>query len=316
MPIRFIVLMIMAPLVATTFATQGVSAENGTAAGAEPSGAVREGSEPTFPEAIEDWRVADDERERGLVAAEKLRRRVLARGDDGRTGVAVIAEGIGHFQEAFGDRVPDGQPIDGFRVTADRLRRQLRGNDGLDPSVFDPFTGRWYGRWDEMLVNHDWRATEVFDPRPAGDPSDDSEGASGDERTDREPGLLALQYAWISNGFGWNYLASLDDAGHQNVVLGMVYYLESPEYRRIVGETPLVGFADGPTRLVWITEQEIYLEEVFRDGSGDPRYVITGMTHDLLGPDRSVTGDGVQAIYTRDPSRRPAFRKFTWSSTR
>lgn len=295
MPIRFFLLTIAASFVAATCAANGVFAEDGSAAG---SASVRERSGPKFPEAVEDWRAADDERERGLVAAEKLRGRVLARGDDGRTGVAVIAEVIGRFQMAFADRVPEGEPIDGFQVDEERLRRQLRGNDGLDPSVFDAFTGRWYGRWDEMHVNHDWRPTKVFDPQRSGD-----------------PGLLAVQYAWISNGFGWNYLASLDDAGERNVVLGMVYYLESPEYRRIVGEKPHVGFADGPTRLVWITEQEIYLEEIFGDESGEPRYVITGMTHDLLGSDRSVSGDGVQAIYTRDPSRRPAFRKFTWSTS-
>lgn len=159
-----------------------------------------------------------------------------------------------------------------------------------------------------MLVNHDWRPTEVFDP-----PLENQVAGTGDKTLERFPKLRAVQFAWIGNGFGWNYLASLDEAGEKNVVLGMVYYLEAPEYRRVTGKTPLVGYADGPRRLVWITETDIFLEEVVLTELDQRQYVITGFKHDLLGPKRAVSGEGVQAIYTPDPTQRPAFQKFTWS---
>lgn len=266
------------------------------------------GEAPLFPDALEDWRKSEPEREQGLLAAEQLRQRLLTRDENGQSGAALIAEAIQDLQASFADRLPDGKPIAGFRVNAPELQQQLQGKSGLKPTAFDAFTGRWYGQWGEMLVNHDWRPTKVYDPPRKPRAAVEAEGNSS-----AGPKLSAIQFAWISNGFGWNYLASLDDAGKQNVVLGMVYYLEAPSYREITGKTPLVGYADGPRRLVWITETDIFLEEVLRTDAGQQQYVITGFKHDLLGPKQAVTGEGVQAVYTRDPMRRPEFRKFTWT---
>ena len=156
-------------------------------------------------------------------------------------------------------------------------------------------------------VNHDWRPSVIYEP--------------GRQFAPGQLQLTATQYAWIGNGFGWNYLASIDPANRRSVVLGQVYYLSAEDYGKIEARKPHVGYADIPDeaasairRLVWITDQEIFLEEVFpQPDDSETYYVITGIYHSLLHDPPSIKPHAVQAKYTRRPDVRPAFRRIEWT---
>lgn len=255
-----------------------------------------------FPIELESWKDSIDPMAEGIVKAEKLRQRLISPDADGKAPIEAIAEAIGEFQKAMLSENSLRYPVSNFDVSGGRLQQQIRGDTDLPPTVFDSFDGRWFGRWDGSNVNHDWRPSEVFAPPK--------------KFVKQQSPIEALQYAWISNGFGWNYLSARDGDTQRNYVLGMVYYFTHPNYRDIVEEKPHVGFADGPTRLIWITEFEIYLEESFpKTQTGQPDcYVITGLRHDLLGDSGTLAPQVVQATYTRNPNERPAFQKLTWTS--
>ncbi len=257
---------------------------------------------PTFPPEVDDWSRAKREQARGLEEGERLRSLYLQEQPGEQAPLEVLAAYLQEFQAAVSDEAsrPDGLNYDcnSFDVSYDRLRSQIDGSIKLSPSLFDAFSGRWYGIWGKSLVNHDWRETVLHQP-----PVSLVEGW---------PILTAEQYAWISNGFGWNYLVSGGDS-EGGYLLGMVYYFDGEDFKNIAGEKPHLGFSDSPTRLLWMTEHEAFFEEV-RESVGDQeeQYVITTMYHDLFG-DGSVSHLGTQAIYTRDPSVRPEFREFSWS---
>jgi hypothetical protein len=232
----------------------------------------------------------------------------------GESAAQRYCQALASFQAASRKSLEARVPIAAFAMTPERLERQLRGQDKLDASAFKAFDGRWFGRWGDSEVNHDWRPTQSFEP-PRRYP-------------DVPTPLVGLQYAWISNGFGWNYLVTLPadrsdkdgateaaTAAPGAVILGMVYYFHPPDFTTIQGEKPHVGFLDSPTRLVWLTDREIFLEEAFP--ATDPRdstYVITALYHDLLGSPPTVQPRGTQAIYTRRPDKRPEFFSFDWQT--
>lgn len=240
----------------------------------------------------------------GLEEAEKLREKVIAKNSAGVSTAELICEKLSAFKKEVSANLPNGIAVASFDMTSDRLMRQLEGEVELSADVFAAFDGRWFGRWADAEVNHDWQPVERYSPQKKIDGI--------------EPRIDALQYAWISNGFGWNYLVTNPnalnrEAGTRPYVLGMVYYFDGVDFRSIRGEKAHVGFVDSPTRLVWITAKEVFLEEVFP--AVDPAkktYAITAMYHDLLSNQPSVSKRGTQAVYTRSPQSRPAFRVFEW----
>ncbi|MEM6468860.1 MAG: hypothetical protein AAF802_04775 [Planctomycetota bacterium] len=272
----------------------------------------RSSTDHLYPAELEFWKNAEGELVSGIVKAEKLRSRLLAPTAKRLTGCQAVADLVAEAQKSL--RWTDEQPkklrhsIAAFDVSSERLLTQIRGDAGISPQVFDAFDGRWFGKWDTTNVNHDWRPSIVFSPPRT--------VAKRPSSAKDQPTLAALQYPWISNGFGWNYLLKRNGDSTGNYVLGMVFYFAPPNYRDITEEKPHVGFADGPTRLVWITEYELYLEEAFPASStGKPDYyVTTGFRHDLFGENPSVEPECVQATYTRDPNDRPSFQKVTWNA--
>lgn len=268
-----------------------------------------------FPTEMSRWSTEEEPLVRGLLESEKLRQRLLATSDAGDSVAKRYCQALSEFQAASRTSLENRVPITAFAMTPERLEQQLRGQDKLDAAAFQAFDGRWFGRWGDSEVNHDWRPTRTFAPPR--------------QYPDVPTPLLGLQYAWISNGFGWNYLVKLpvDQTVDQGadarpsttapgaVILGMVYYFHPPDFVTIQGEKPHVGFLDSPTRLVWLTDREIFLEEAFP--ASDPRdstYVITALYHDLLGTPPSIQPRGTQAIYTRRPNQRPEFFNFEWQS--
>lgn len=254
-----------------------------------------------FPAEVESWRHDRDKRVSGVLKAERLRQRYLEIGPDDASPLERLSNYLIAFRDATiraADK-PDGPTYgcEGFDVSLPRIKEQLSGSTPLQASIFKEFEGKWHGVWGESPVNHDWRPSLIYET-----PLETAEGS---------PRLIAQQYAWIDNGFGWNYLAA-GNGSDNRYVLGMVYYVNREKPGAIVGEKPHVGFRDGPSRLVWFTDREVFFEEVRGPAEyRDQHYVITAMYHDLFGGG-AVSPRGTQAIYTRDPRDRPQFREFMW----
>jgi len=263
-----------------------------------------------FPHEMAHWQSQDKPMIDGLRKAEALRIKLLARDSSGQTPLERILKATAELQASAADSLRSRRPIEQFDLGTNRIAMQLSGGESLSTTSFTAFDGRWFGRWGESNVDHDWQPTELH--------------ATPRKTADDLPIIHAIQYAWISNGFGWNYLVSnsheisqlvspVTKQERQPYILGMVYYFEGKDFLTIRGEKAHVGFSDNPNRLIWITEQEVFLEEVFpvQDAS-QTTYAITAMYHNLLADEPTVSRHATQAVYTRDPSVRPAFYEFTW----
>ena len=276
-----------------------------------------------FPIELEYWIDQVDPYELGLVEADRLRRKILA--VDSNTDLPPSSEkqlvpgrhienivlAIRSFQSQMRSQDKLVASVENFQSTAESMRMQLSGRTDMgDPSsAFSAFDGKWYGLWDVHPVNHDWRPSRLYAmARPS---------SSGLQ-------VMADQYAWIHNGFGWNYLVQETAEGSLPFVLGQVYYLQEKDLKIIAGRKPHVGILErrqeiekSSQRIVWITEQEIFLEEVFpQPDINDTFYVITGIYHSLFGDQPSVSNEAVQAKYTRRNNPRPPFTKVPWSPPR
>ena len=259
-----------------------------------------------FPPAMKYWREQREQLQEGVVQADALRAKLLTASPQGDTYLGRIVNAVTLYQKDAASSANDLVSTRSFTITEEKLRNQLMGRTTLAPEqAFRGFEGKWYGLWDRWPMNHDWSATEIFSP-----PKTVAEAA---------PKVAALQYVWIGSGFGWNYMVQpKGETGF--VALGQVYYGEEPDYMKMGGAKPHVGYVDvsapdkPATRLVWITEYEIFLEEVFPDEKGQlNRYAITGVYHSLLNEPPTLSPNAVQAVYTRDSVHRPKFRHIEWN---
>ena len=279
-----------------------------------------ENTSDAFPSEVEYWQTQTEQYNLGLQEAEALRIRLLTPVKPEelveRNGIQYpvtyadrIAKVTAAFQKQMKGRTALSSPVTQFDMSAERLHQQLTGgmkfpNEGQTFSAFD---GRWFGSWNTTAVNHDWRPSLIHQPAK--------------ECNVKGLAVRGEQYAWIHNGFGWNYLVSSHDPSKSPYVLGQVYYLDENDLKKIAGRKPHVGFADIPsdspisvTRLIWITEYEIFLEEVFpQPNSEDTFYVITAIYHKLFSDEPFVSPDATQATYTRRSNHRPAFIKIPWN---
>ena len=207
---------------------------------------------------------------------------------------------------------PPGRPgLGAFAgVTAAGFVAQLRdgGRAVTADAAFAPFAGRWAGRWEQKLVDHHWH--------PVAEPATVT-GAAGLTVTGR-------QYAWVGDGFGWNYVVTSADAGETEkgggIVLGHVWMLAPPgrSAADVTFRFPLVGHHAGPGRLIWVTPDHIFFEEVLPGGpggTGGDRYAITGTAYAWAGEGGSrrarPAGSGFRALYIRPPAAaRPPFIRF------
>lgn len=256
-----------------------------------------------YPDAMRHWSSRDEQLVRGLIEGETLRKQLLSTDAEGVSYCARICEAVAELQDRSVETLASHRSIVNFKMSTARLRTQLGGREELSADSFAAFDGRWFGRWGEDDVNHDWQPTKVF--------STPKQYEASDLQVD------ALQYAWISNGFGWNYLVRPSKTSGERpslpYVLGMVYYFDDTDFETIRGEKAHVGFVDSSTRLVWITAHEVFLEEVFpSDNPERTVYAITALYHNLLDPNPSIAERATQAVYTRSPLNRPAFFEFEW----
>lgn len=246
------------------------------------------------------WIERDDLYRAGVPAAEALRHEFLAATAEGDSPLRKIASASSRFQNRFQEQFPEWAQLSGFDLSYETMRTRAAGEAPVAAAdVFHEFNGRWFGLWDIHPVDHNWlRPTEYSPPQAIGQ---------------GQPRVLAAQFAWIGDGFGWNYLVALDDKAEHRVILGMVYHLDPKAPDGISRRRPHVGLSMGPTRLVWITKEEVFFEEVLsKTGDQGQRYAITGFYHHLLEPPFSVDR-GFQAVYTRSPNDRPKWHSFTWN---
>ncbi len=75
--------------------------------------------------------------------------------------------------------------------------------------------------------------------------------------------------------------------------------------------------SDGPGRLIWVTPNELFLEEVLPGTTtAKDRYAITGFRYQIT-EDRIIpNGDGFQAIYFRNPKQRFPGKRFEVKGSR
>ncbi|MEM8864566.1 MAG: hypothetical protein AAGF31_03365 [Planctomycetota bacterium] len=267
-----------------------------------PASSLRSESGESLPRskpATVDWRGDHERMVRALELSEAFRQQMLSSNVDA----------VGELLEAF--RLQAATPGDRpglrrFNVTQDAFRQQLGGKQCVTAEdAFVPFAGLWYGIWDQKLVDHDW--SPVFTATELAKPAGELSLGEG----------IEAQYAWIGDGFGWNLLvdpnqqAASDPSAPGRVVLGYVYMVAldgSPTIRR---EFPLVGFADGPGRIIWVTPSTFFFEEVLdAEGGRDQRYAITGSGYQMQGSIAVPVGEPFQAVYTRDEGDRPAWVRF------
>jgi len=249
------------------------------------------------------WQEAQDLKLEGLRLAEQFRESLLMTDGAGRTRASLLGSTLERFRTEY--RVPLARrpTLERFTVTGDAFVAQLRGQNQLDPDKsFADFSGRWYGKWDQMQVNHHWHAV-VRATTP-------DNVVSSDSARQPLPSLIGLQYAWIGDGFGWNYLVRPTGAPG-SVILGYVYHLSPHKPSDIRLKFPLVGYFDGSARLIWLTPSLIFFEEVVAGTARqEQRYAITGFNYAIENDAVVNVGEGFQAVYTRNRELRPDWIKF------
>jgi hypothetical protein len=234
----------------------------------------------------------------GLDEALALRRRLLEPDAGGARPVDRLAGLIVEFRRRAAPLVDD-PGLDAFAdLTPAAIVARMEGaGRAVDArGVFGPFAGRWFGRWEEADVDHDWGEVHVHAGRPS------------------PPGLapvrlLATQPAWVGDGFGWNVVAEEPSVG-ATFLLGSVYHVEGGDPARVRLHRPHVGVDSGPGRLIWITAGEAFLEEHVPEAAGRAeRYAITGFRHRVLNDPRSGIGEAFRAVYSRRADDRAPWRR-------
>ena len=228
--------------------------------------------------------------------SEIFRRRFIA-----QEGPAVIAATL-RFQKEATPLVEGRRGIGDFELDAASLFDQIRTGAKLSgDEVFGAFAGKWYGLWTDFEVDHHWgEVVELEGPLRVEIPGSET-----------PVWIRSYQYAWVGDGYGLNLVATSDPASPgRDYILGYVVHVESKDLSRERMRRPHVGVFTGPGQLIWITSGEVFLEASFETPSGDAAYSITGFHYEVSeGAVRHK--ECFQAVYTRDPDRRPEFFSFS-----
>jgi len=239
----------------------------------------------------------------GVSDAEKFRRSLLQPSETGVLPAELIAKGILEFQKQAKPHLEKRPGLQRFKLSVDNIVKAVRGYpDPLDPDYsFKPFQGQWFGEWDGMKVDHEWRDVQTMKPpQRMGNPS---------------VNVHHLQYAWIGDGFGWNIIASQKQNNlARHFILGTVYHIENNDLDQIYLTRPhvgVVGIEQNQNKIIWITKGEIFLEEAFpTQKKVGESYAITGFRYKRDASMLQNKRNAFQAIYTRQPDKRPEFYKF------
>ena len=236
----------------------------------------------------------------GIEIAEKFRRGLLRKNATGQARINTLARACLEFQRVLKSQSEELETIKRFKISEKQIVKAVEGQSGSRRwnRTFDAFEGRWYGKWDQMNVDHHWYPTVRFDPPWKVDAFYDVSVQAG-------------QFAWVGDGFGWNIIGSETVKGRKNFVLGTVYHVEEQDPARVRLHRPHVGVICGDRRIIWITAGEIFFEEKLSASSAAPeRYVISGFRYRFEGLKLVSDGKAFQAVYTRDSEKRPDWKQF------
>lgn len=236
----------------------------------------------------------------GLDEAEAFRLSLIQNNPSGKTQAQVLAQAIIQFQQSTNISLQDHVSLDGFILDEIELINSISGNAGemFGTLSFELFNGKWYGKWDQYKVDHDWEPTLEFHPPIIID-------------TTNAFSLRAVQYAWIGDGFGWNAVIAPKHRNTGDVILGSVYHVHNQNPDEIYAHRPHVGISLDEGQLIWITQREIFLEQVIPSpNQNNESYSITGFFYEISNGKLINSGDGFQAVYTRNPDNRPDWLRF------
>jgi hypothetical protein len=236
----------------------------------------------------------------GVGFADKFRRELIRRGVSGQSRANVIARACLVFREKVAAGSDDVVSLKKFKISEKLIVRALEGDSRARRGnrTFDSFAGRWYGKWDKLVVDHHWYPSVKFSPRMKINGFHDLYVETG-------------QFAWVGDGYGWNIVASTGIKEKKLFVLGSVYHVEDGDPERVREHRPHVGVICGENRLIWITRGEIFFEEKSESDRTHPeRYTITGFRYQFDGLKLQSRENAFQAIYTRNSEKRPDWKKF------
>lgn len=236
----------------------------------------------------------------GIELAEKFRRGLIRRNATGVARINFLARACLEFQRSMRSQAEDLETIKRFKISEKQIVKAIEGQSVSRRMrrAFDVFEGRWYGKWDQMNVDHHWHPTVHFDPPWKVDAFYDVSVQAG-------------QFAWVGDGFGWNIIGSETAKGRKSFVLGTVYHVEEQDPSQVRLHRPHVGVICGDRKIIWMTAGEIFFEEKRNAEKGKPeRYVISGFRYRFDAGKLVNDGKAFQAVYTRDSEGRPDWREF------
>ena len=253
---------------------------------------------PLIPDAYS--RIPESRLKEGVIEADKFRRSLLVKGASGQTRIEVLARACLQFQTKLSGAPKGIRSVEDFKISEKLFLAAAEGSRRWKkwPRTFDAFTGEWFGKWEQTEVDHQWFSTKSF-------PSAERYQGFHDVY------LLAGQFAWIGDGFGWNLIASAGEEGREAFVLGSVYHVQDQKIDLVRQHRPHLGVVCSKQQLIWITAGEVFFEEGFQGKErAEDSYVITGFRYRFLGQQVSNNGRSFQAVYTRDRRKRPEFEDF------
>ena len=244
--------------------------------------------------------ISESRLQEGIEMADKFRREILRRGSSGHRQADSMARACQQFRDALRAARAGRVGLGRFRFSEKEFRRALEGAPRWKQwsRNFDSFQGHWYGKWDQMEVDHHWYPTHAFESPLT---------VAGFH----EVRVLAGQFAWVGDGYGWNIIGSEGTKRDRAFILGTVYHVRNGDPLDVTLHRPHVGVSVGKQRLIWMTRAEIFFQERLpTKGDEGDRYAITGFRYRYSNGRLVNQGNAFQAVYTRQNDDRPEWKQF------
>jgi hypothetical protein len=228
---------------------------------------------------------------------ELFRRSLIDEGmESGRA--RLLWKAINKFCEEPGQYLQGRKGVESFRMEWQDFKDSISGEKRLEAQeVYGGFTGRWYGLWDRMEVDHYWgKIVEYEQPKEVKIDGEDSVWVRNS------------QYCWVGDGYGLNVIATDSPERSGDFLLGYVIHIQDGDMTKTTKERPHVGVYAGKGKVIWITEGEVFLEET-HEREGEDTYTITGFFYEA-GKGVLRSKECFQATYTRRAENRPAWYSF------
>jgi 7,8-dihydropterin-6-yl-methyl-4-(beta-D-ribofuranosyl)aminobenzene 5'-phosphate synthase len=234
------------------------------------------------------------------VESELFRRRLLAGKNPNFINTDLVAEAILKFRKQAPQYLGGHKDLQGFNLSKKMIIKAISGKKHISSSrAYGRFTGRWYGLWDKMKVDHHW--SEITEP---------DKPLRVLINGDKPVWIRSYQYCWVGDGYGLNMIATENPYSQTgDFLLGYVIHIENGDITRPTKRRPHVGIFVDDSKLIWITAGEVFLEEIYEASSGVEAYAITGFFYKVRDKILQTT-QCFQAIYTRKPDNRPKWFSF------